>query len=95
MPLRPSNTRELFARQCRFPTDRAAVVDAVGDVQISSPDGEPTDVRTVLERSSTTTYASVAELHSTVMANLPGDHVGRKRYDDRSRTRVRHHERSL
>ncbi|WP_251342843.1 hypothetical protein [Haloplanus halophilus] len=89
MILRPSDTRELFARKCDFPAEEAAVVDAVGDVGIDSPNGETTDVRTVLERSSATRYASAADLHSTVMANLPADHVGRKRYDDRSRTAVR------
>ena len=95
MILRPSATRELFARQCSFPTERDAVVDAVGEVGVRSPNGEATDIQSVLERSSATTFESASELHSTVMANLPGDHVGRKRYDDRSRTPGRHLELSL
>lgn len=95
MVLRPSETRELFARQCSFPTGREAVVDAVGEVSVRSPNGDATTLRAVLERSSASTFASPADLHSTVMANLPGDHVGRKRYDDRSRTPGRHLELSL
>lgn len=86
MILRPSETRELFARQCNFPAGQDTVVDAVGEVGVRSPNGDTTEIRSVLERSSTTTFASVAELHSTVMANLPADHVGRRRYDDRART---------
>jgi len=95
MILRPSETRELFARQCNFPTGQDAVVDAVGEVGVRSPNGDTTDLRSVLEWSSTSTFASAEELHNTVMANLPGDHVGRKRYDDRSRTPDRRVELSL
>ena len=83
----PSDTRELFARECSFPTEREAVIDAVGDVVIASPNGDPTDLETVLERSEETSYGSVGELHSTVMANLGEGHVGRKHYDDRSSAR--------
>jgi hypothetical protein len=86
MILRPSETRELFARQCSFPTEQDAVVDAVGEVGVRSPNGDTTDIRSVLERSSASTFASATELHDTVMANLPADHVGRRRYDDRART---------
>jgi hypothetical protein len=95
MILRPSETRELFARQCSFPTGQSDVVDAVGEVGVRSPNGDTTDIRSVLERSSTSTFASAAELHNTVMMNLSGDHVGRKRYDDRSRTPARNTELSL
>jgi hypothetical protein len=91
----PSATRELFARECSFPTERDAVIDTVGDVVIASPNGDPTDVETVLERSEETNYGSVGELHSTVMANLGEGHVGRKRYDDRSSARRREAELSF
>jgi hypothetical protein len=84
MPVRPSETRELFDRECRFPTERAAVIDRVGEATIASPGGEPVTVETVLTRSDQTQFASAADLHDTLMANLGGDHVGRRNYDDRS-----------
>jgi hypothetical protein len=84
MSLSPSDTRELFARECSFPTDRGAVTESVGEVDIAAPNGAPVAVETVLERSEETEFETVAELHSTVLANLDDDHVGRKHYDDRS-----------
>lgn len=84
MPLRPSQTRELFDRECGFPTERDAVIERVGDAAIASPDGEPVSVETVLRRSEQARYASAADLHDTLMANLDDDHVGRTDYDDRS-----------
>jgi hypothetical protein len=95
MALKPSRTRELFARECSFPSDREAVVETVGNVAIESPNGGETELETVLDRSDETAYESVEELHNTVMANLGDDHVGRKCYDDRSHTSVRETERSL
>lgn len=86
MALRPSKTHELFARECSFPIDRESVIDTVGDVAITSPHGEHTDVERVLEWSDETTFTSVTELHTTVMANLPDEYIGRKYYDDRSAT---------
>jgi len=95
MALRPSETRELFARKCSFPIDRDAVVEAVGNVAIASPNGDGTDIEAVLSRSDEAEYASVGELHDTVMANLGDDHIGRKHYDDRSSTMTRDTERSF
>jgi len=89
MALSPSETRDLFRQACQFPTDHETVVEAVGDVAITSENGGNTDVETVLERSDATTYGSVAELHETVMANLTDEHIGRKYYDDRSSATVR------
>lgn len=95
MTLTPSDTRELFARECDFPTDRRSVIEAVGDHAITAPTGDETNVETVLDRSEESTYASVSELHSTVMGNLPDDYVGRKFYDDRSSSLHQDTERSL
>lgn len=75
--------------------DRDAVIETVGNVAIESPNGDKSELETVLTRSDETVYASVEELHSTMMANLGDDHVGRKYYDDRSRTRGRDTELSL
>lgn len=75
--------------------DREAITETVGNVAIESPNGDATDLETVLTRSDETAYASVTELHHTVMANLEDDHVGRKHYDDRSDTVLRETELSL
>lgn len=80
----PSDARELFDRECQFPAERDDVVAAVGDEHIRAPNGDPVSVEAVLERSETATFASVTALHSTVMANLGDDHIGRQNYDDRS-----------
>lgn len=95
MALTQSDTRELFARECSFPARREAVVEAVGDAEIRAPNGESVAVGTVLERSDETSYASVTELHSTLFANLCDDHIGRKRYDDRSANPKRDDDRSF
>ncbi|WP_276274168.1 hypothetical protein [Haloarcula litorea] len=95
MALQPAEARELFAQECSFPMDREAIIEAVGNVAIESPNGEASDFETVLTRGDETAYASVTELHSTVMANLEDDHIGRKHYDDRSDTVLRETELSL
>ncbi|MFB6161587.1 MAG: hypothetical protein ABEJ61_10505 [Haloferacaceae archaeon] len=84
MALTRSDARELFASECSFPARREAVVEAVGDAEVAAPNGEAVAVATVLERSEERRYESATELHSTLLANLDEDHVGRKRYDDRS-----------
>lgn len=81
-----NEVREQFARECSFPMDRDAVMETVGDVAIESPNGEDSELEAVLTRSGETTYASVDDLHNTVLGNLGDDHVGRKYYDDRSST---------
>lgn len=86
MALKLSETRERLDRECSFPIERDAVIDAVGDVAIQSPNGDESDLETVLTRSGETTYASVDDLHNSLLGNLGDDHVGRKYYDDRSST---------
>lgn len=84
MEYQPSATRDVFARACSFPADHAAVIDAAGDVAIACPNGETVTVETVLDRTDEDRYETLDALHSTLMANLSDDHVGRKHYDDRS-----------
>lgn len=95
MALPPAETLELFDEACTFPADEEAVVEAVGDVTIEAQNGDSTAVATLLERSEETSYASARALHSTVLSNLPDEHVGRKHYDDRSTTRQRESELSF
>lgn len=84
MALSPTETRELFERKCQLPTDQESIVDAVGDTAVVAPTGESSTVETILQRSAETEYESIEALHSTVMANLSDEHIGRKHYDDRS-----------
>lgn len=90
MALSPGRTRDLLARECHFPSEHDAVIEAVGDVSVTSPNGDDTDVETVLQRSDTARFETVDELHCTLMANLGAEHVGRQRYDDRSSSSPRH-----
>ena len=84
MELRPSATRDVFARECTFPADQEAVVEAAGDVVVACPNGESVTVETVLDRTDQERYETVEALHGAVLGNLDGDYVGRKGYDDRS-----------
>ncbi|MFB6074592.1 MAG: hypothetical protein ABEJ89_06235 [Haloarculaceae archaeon] len=84
MPFDPSETRDLFERECQFPAEHADVVASVGDADIGVPAGEAVAVQTVLERSDQERYESLSALHNTIMANLGEAHIGRKAYDDRS-----------
>ena len=54
MPVRPSNARDLFAAELRYPATTADVRDAVGDTELLAAGGESVSVATVLERSEET-----------------------------------------
>ncbi|MFC6941560.1 hypothetical protein ACFQE8_16560 [Salinirubellus sp. GCM10025818] len=93
--MRLPELRDRLDEECTFPleTDRAAVL--LENVRLDPPNGEPVELSTVLERDEETTYRSSRELHDSVLANLDERHVGRKHYDDRSRTPAREYELSF
>jgi hypothetical protein len=95
MAHRPADVREPLTRECSFPADRETVAEAVGEVEIAASDGESVTVETVLARSEETSFASPTELHTTILANLDDDHVGRTEYDDRSANPTREENRSF
>jgi len=83
MPHRPAETRALFGRVPSYPAERAAVIEAVGDAVIRSPHGSEVHLRSVLAASETARFETADHPYNTVMATLGGEHVGRRRYDDR------------
>lgn len=84
MPISPSDTYDLVAEACSFPASRDAVVDQAGSTMIAAQGGDAVALETVLDRSDQSRFRTARELHTTVVANLTDEHVGRKAYDDRS-----------
>lgn len=84
--MRYSDTLQLFEQAFEFPAGHDTVVDRLGDVELTSPDGETTTVEDVLERTDETTYRSPDGLYTSLVRNLEDGFVGRKYYDDRSGT---------
>ncbi|WP_136589100.1 DUF5789 family protein [Salinigranum halophilum] len=81
--MRLAETRNAFARQLTFPTDRETVLAEVGDQPLEAPYGDPETIRTVLERTDEASFNSADELFDTVLANVGDQYIGRKHYDDR------------
>lgn len=81
--MRLAETRNVFARKLTFPADREAVLAAVGDQSLDAPYGDPETIRTVLDRTTASSFRSADELYDTVLANVGEQYIGRKHYDDR------------
>lgn len=81
--MRLPETRDLFARKLQFPASRNAVLETVGDTELSPPDGEVTTIRTVIERSEAEEFDSADDLYDTLMTLVGAQFIGRRYYDDR------------
>jgi hypothetical protein len=67
-----------------YPIDLASVVDAIGSVEIESPNEDDSEtVAAVLRPLGDDTYDSPGELFEAIVGNLSEEYVGRKFYDDR------------
>ncbi|AWB26365.1 DUF5789 family protein [Halococcoides cellulosivorans] len=81
---------------CDFPVDRAGLIAAVGDREVTAADGGSTRLADALQATDEPQYGSATEAHEAILANLGDAHVGRKFYDDRGGTgQDRHRTRSL
>jgi hypothetical protein len=81
--MRLSETRDLFADRLEFPTDRDAVVAAVGSIELDAPMGDPESIEEVLGRSGTDEFDSPDELYDALVTFVGDQYIGRKFYDDR------------
>jgi hypothetical protein len=81
--VRLPETRDLFSRRIDFPADRSAVVEAVGDVSLDAPYGDPETIAEVLSRSPVEEFDSADELYDALVSYVGDAYIGRKFYDDR------------
>lgn len=81
--MRIPETRDLIVNEITFPASRGEVEDAIGEVCLESPGGSEEELREVLNRCGVDEFESADELYDTVVGNVSGDHIGRKKYDDR------------
>jgi len=88
VPMRYSETLQLFEQAFEFPADQETVVERLGTVELTNPAGETVTVGTVLERTDETTYPTPNDLYISLIGNLEDGFIGRKFYDDRAGSRA-------
>jgi hypothetical protein len=93
--MRLPELRDRLDKECKFPVENERMAALLEGTRLDAPNGEPVELTTVLDRAEETTYRSLEEIHSAVIANLDERYVGRKHYDDRSRTLGREDELSF
>jgi len=81
--MRPTDAYETFDEAYSYPTDRATVIETMGETQIESPNGPGETIAETLERSGTEEFRSAQELTDVFMGTLSDEYIGRKYYDDR------------
>lgn len=72
--------------EVEFPVDREELKAQLDGVQLDAPNGDPVDLAEILDRTEETSYDSVEMLRNTVLNRIDDRHIGRKHYDDRSRS---------
>ena len=81
--MRIPEIRDLVVREIDFPASCDEVKDAIGDVCLESPLGSEEELGEVLGRCGVREFESADELYDSVVGNVSGEHIGRKKYDDR------------
>lgn len=82
--MRYSETLQLFEQAFDFPADRETVVTQLGEVELSTPEGDVVTLGDILNRTDEPEYHSPDELYTSLMGNLEDGFIGRKYYDDRA-----------
>lgn len=82
MRLRAAKTRDITSR-VNFPASCDEVTEEIGDVRLESPRGKEEEISEVIGRCGEREFTNADELHNSIVGNVSGEHVGRKRYDDR------------
>jgi len=81
--MRIPEIRNLIVREIEFPVSCNEVKETVGDVCIETPLGSEEELGDVLGRCGAREFESADELYDAVVGNVSGEHIGRKKYDDR------------
>ncbi len=82
--MRHSETQKLFEDSFDFPVARETVVEEVGDMTLSTPEGSDIPIAEILELTNDESYDTPGELQRTLIGNLEEEFIGRKFYDDRA-----------
>ena len=82
MRLKAAKTRDITNR-LSFPASCDEVTEEIGDVCLESPRGKQEEISEVIRRCGEKEFTNADELHDSIVGNVSGAHVGRKRYDDR------------
>jgi len=69
-----------------FPVDREELKAQLDGVHLDAPNDDPVDLAEILDRTEETSYGSVEMLRNTALDRIDDRHIGRKYYDDRSRS---------
>jgi hypothetical protein len=81
--MRIPEIRNLIVREIEFPVSCNEVKETIGDVCIETPLGSEEELDDVLGRCGAREFKSADELYDAVVGNVSGEHIGRKKYDDR------------
>ena len=69
-----------------FPAGDEEAKTHLEGVRLDAPNGDPVELTEILDRADETSYDSVEQLRNTVLNRIDDRHIGRKHYDDRSRS---------
>jgi hypothetical protein len=81
--MRLSDARDRFVSEFRFPVEREAVLETLGDVEIEGLTDDPETVGEVLNRAGHDEFRSADELYDAIIGSIGSEYVGRRFYDDR------------
>jgi len=81
--MRLSDARDRFVSEFRFPVEREAVLETLGDVEIEGLADDPETVGEVLNRAGDDEFRSADELYDAIIGSIGSGYVGRRFYDDR------------
>ncbi|MDZ7689458.1 MAG: DUF2795 domain-containing protein [Halobacteriales archaeon] len=81
--MRIPEIRDHVVREIEFPASCDEVKDKIGDICLESPLGSEEKLGDVLGRCGAREFESADELYDVVVGNVSGEHIGRKKYDDR------------
>lgn len=80
--------RHHIAETCDFPAASDAIIEELGDIELSAPTGDTMTIAEILDIPEQTTYDSADALYTSIVGNLDDSFIGRKYYDDRGGART-------
>ena len=82
--MRYADVRQLVDQAVEFPVDHDALIEQLGEVELTAPTGDSATIGEILETSGDPAYDSAEVLYATIVGNLDDTFIGRKFYDDRA-----------
>jgi len=85
--MRPPRLRGYLDEEFEFPVDRVRVVEHAGDITITAPADEDSElISAMLERDNDDPYETLEVLFESIYGSLDDSYIGRKCDHDRGRT---------